>query len=360
MDSKTVASRAHHTPRLEDDALLRGLGRYAADAPLTGQAQAYFVRSPHAFADIKSIDTAAAKKVKGVLAVLTGADMDEAKLGNLSAHPPVAGRGGTKLVIPVRPALATKTVRHVGEAVAVVVAETLAAAQDGAEAVVVEYAERAPAVDLREAIKNGAPQVWPEAPGNIAVDWLGMAADPAANAKQVEEAFASAAHRVRASVLHQRIVVASMEPRGATASYDKANDSYFLRACSQSARALRDGMAPIIGVPNPKLRVVTEDVGGAFGLKTGPYPEYAAILVAAKQDRPAGALDVEPRGIVPQRQPRPRRLFATSSSRSTRAASSWRCASAISATWAPISARSAPTSRPSTCRAACRACTTSR
>jgi carbon-monoxide dehydrogenase large subunit len=282
MDSKTTESRAHYTPRLEDEPLLRGLGRYAADTPLAGQALAAFVRSPHAFADVKSIDTTAALQIKGVLAVLTGADMDEAKVGTLSAHPPVPGRGGTKLVMPFRPSLA-KTARFVGEPVAVVVAETLAAAQDGAEAVVVEYEEREATVDLRKAIEPGAPQVWPEAPGNIAVDWLGAAADPEANARKVEEVFAGAAHVAKVSLLHQRIVVASMEPRGATASYDKENDSYFLRACSQSARAMRDSTASVLGVPNAKLRVVTEDVGGAFGLKTGPYPEYIAILVAAKK-----------------------------------------------------------------------------
>src|SRR5215470_4570600 len=145
MDSKTVEHRAHHQPRLEDNALVRGLGHYAADVPMTGQAYAYFVRSPHAFADIRGIDSAAAKAVPGVLAILTGADMDEAKIGNLSQHPPVNGRGGTKLVLPHRPALAGKTVRHVGEAVAVVVAETLTAAQDAAELVTVDYQERAPA-----------------------------------------------------------------------------------------------------------------------------------------------------------------------------------------------------------------------
>jgi carbon-monoxide dehydrogenase large subunit len=283
MDSKTVEHRAHHQPRLEDDPLVRGLGHYAADVPMTGQMQAYFVRSPHAFADIRSIDTTAAKAVPGVLAVLTGADMDEAKIGNVSQHPPLNGRGGTKLIIPHRPALVTKTVRHVGEAVAVVVAETLTAAQDAAELVAVDYEERTPAVDLREAVQAGAPQVWPEAPGNIAVDWLGLAPDPEVNAKEVERVIASAKHVVKVSVVHQRIMVHSMEPRGATASYDAANDSYFLRCCSQSARALRDGMAPILGVPNQRLRVVTEDVGGAFGLKTGPYPEYLAILVAARK-----------------------------------------------------------------------------
>jgi carbon-monoxide dehydrogenase large subunit len=281
MDSKTVEHRAHHQPRLEDDPLVRGLGRYAADAPLTGQLQAFFVRSQHAFADIRAIDIEAAKKVKGVLAVLTAADMEG--IGNISQHPPVAGRGGAKLVIPHRPALAGKTVRHVGEAVACVIAETLTAAQDAAELVSVDYEERTPAVDLREAIKEGAPQVWPEAPGNIAVDWAGMAADPEANAKEVERIIASAAHVARVSLVQQRIMVHSMEPRGATASYDPATESYTLRCCSQSARALRDGLAPILGVPNPRLRVTTEDVGGAFGLKTGPYPEYLAILVAARK-----------------------------------------------------------------------------
>jgi carbon-monoxide dehydrogenase large subunit len=281
MDAKTVDHRAQHQPRLEDDPLVRGLGRYAADAPLTGQTYAYFVRSPHAFADIRSIDAEAAKAVPGVLAVLTAADMEG--IGNISQHPPLAGRGGQKLIIPHRPALAGETVRHVGEAVAVVVAETLTAAQDGAEAVVVDYEERTPVVDLREAVRDGAPQIWPEAPGNIAVDWPGLAKDPDANAQEVDRIIASAKHVARVSLVHQRILVQSMEPRGATASYDPADESYFLRCCSQSARALRDGLAPILGVPNPRLRVVTEDVGGAFGLKTGPYPEYLAILVAARK-----------------------------------------------------------------------------
>src|SRR5262245_37307544 len=151
MDSKTIESRAPHQPRLEDDPLVRGVGRYASDAPIAGQAQAYCVRSPHAFADIKSIDIDAAKAVPGVLAVLTAADMEG--IGNISQHPPVAGRGGTKLIIPHRPALAGKTVRHVGEPVAVVVAETLTAAQDAAELVTVDYEERTPAVDVRDAVR---------------------------------------------------------------------------------------------------------------------------------------------------------------------------------------------------------------
>src|SRR5262249_44413901 len=161
MEAKTVEGSARYRPRLEDDPLVRGLGRYAADVPLPGQAQAYFVRSPHAFADIRSIDVAAAKAAPGVLGVLTAADMEG--IGNVSQHPPLAGRGGQKLIVPHRPAFAG-TVRHVGEPVAVVIAETLAAAQDAAELVTVEYEERTPAVDLREAVRAGAAQVWPEAP----------------------------------------------------------------------------------------------------------------------------------------------------------------------------------------------------
>src|ERR671931_2620379 len=152
MEAKTVDGSARYQPRLEDDPLVRGLGLYAADVPLPGQTQAYFVRSPHAFADIRSIDTAAAKATPGVIGVLTAADMEG--LGNVSQHPPLAGRGGQKLIVPHRPALAGTTVRNVGEAVAVVIAETLAAAQDAAELVTVEYEERTPVVDLREAVRE--------------------------------------------------------------------------------------------------------------------------------------------------------------------------------------------------------------
>ena len=140
-----------------------------------------------------------------------------------------------------------------------------------------------PITDLREAMKPGAPQVWPEAPGNIAVDWAGLAANPDEMAAKVDAAMKSAAHVARISLVHQRINVASMEPRGGTASYDAANDSYLLRVCSQGARAMRDSMAGVMGIPPAKIRVTTEEVGGAFGLKTGPYPEYIAMLVGAKK-----------------------------------------------------------------------------
>ena len=271
------------TIRVEDDYLLRGTGRYMADAPLPGQTYACFVRSPHAFATVKSIDTKPALAIKGVVAVITMDDVKAAEVKNLSQHPPVAGRNGGKLIMPVRPALAGEKVRHVGEPVAMVLGETYAAAQDGAEAVEVDYEAHDAVIDLREAMKPGAPQVWPEAPGNIAVDWAGLAANPDEMAAKVDAAMKSAAHVAKVSLVHQRINVASMEPRGGTASHDKANDSYLLRVCSQGARAMRDAMAGVMGIPPAKIRVTTEEVGGAFGLKTGPYPEYVAMLVGAKK-----------------------------------------------------------------------------
>jgi aerobic carbon-monoxide dehydrogenase large subunit len=281
MSSETHTGAEKH-PRVEDDRLVRGGGHYAADVPLPGQAHGFFLRSPHAFADIRAIDIDEAKAAPGVLAVLTAADMKAAGIGNVSQHPPLVGRGAKKLVLSHRPALAGERVMHVGEPVVLVVAETLLSAQDAAELVTIDYAEHEPAVGLKEATQPGAPQLWPDAPGNIAIDWPGPAPDPDANAAEVERIIAGAKHVARVEVTHQRIVVASMEPRGATASYDAANDTYTLNACSQSARALRDGLAPILGVPNQRLRVTTEDVGGAFGLKTGPYSEYLAILVASR------------------------------------------------------------------------------
>jgi aerobic carbon-monoxide dehydrogenase large subunit len=281
MDAQTNHG-AEKRPRVEDERLVRGNGRYAADAPLPRQAHGHFVRSPHAFADIRAIDIDAAKAAPGVVAVLTAADIKAAGVGNVSQHPPLVGRGGKKLVMPHRPALAGERVMHVGEPIVLVVAETLHAAQDAAELVNIEYQEHEPAVGLKEATQPGAPQLWPDAQGNIAIDWPGPAPDPDANAGEVNRIIASAKHVARVEVVHQRIVVASMEPRGATASYDGASDTYTLYACSQSARALRDGVAPILGVEKERLRVTTDDVGGAFGLKTGPYAEYLAILVAAR------------------------------------------------------------------------------
>jgi carbon-monoxide dehydrogenase large subunit len=280
MDDQTQHRAPSHF-RVEDEPLVRGLGRYAADVPMPNQAYAYFVRSPHAFARITRIDTEAARAAKGVVGVLTAKDMEG--VGNVGRHPPVAGRNGTKLVMPIRPALAGERVMHIGEPVAMVVAETPQAAQDAAELVTVEYEELTPVVDGRAALKDGAPQLWPEALGNVALDWAGIAADPAANAAEVDRIIASAKFVARVSMMNQRMMVNSMEPRGATASYDPATDVYTVRACSQSAGAMRENILGIMSLPKERVRVITEDVGGAFGLKTGAYPENIAIMVGAKK-----------------------------------------------------------------------------
>lgn len=268
--------------RLEDDALLRGTGRFCADLRRPGQTAGVFVRSPHAFARIRGIDTAAARGAPGVLAVLTAADMQAASIGSIARHMPMSGRGGAPLVIPFRPALAGERAMHAGEPVALVVAETTAQAQDAAELVAVDYEELAPAIDVRAASKPGAPLLWADAPGNIALDWPGPVPDDGSSAREVERAFAVAAHVARVSVVNQRIVVASLEPRGATAEYDAGADCYTIHCCSQGVGGLRDQLAGMIGVKREQLRVVTDDVGGAFGMKSPVYPEYPALLVAAR------------------------------------------------------------------------------
>jgi aerobic carbon-monoxide dehydrogenase large subunit len=279
--SQSATTQEARHVRAEDEVLVRGHGRYVADAPLPNQAYAYFLRSPHAFARIVRIDTAAAEKAPGVIAVLTAKDMEG--VGNVSRHPPLAGRAGAKLVVSHRPPLARDRVMHIGEAVAMVIAERVMAAQDAAEFIDVEYEPLTPVTDARAALAPGAPQLWPEAPGNLAVDWPGPAADPDANAAEVERIFAAAKYIARVCEMNQRLCVASMEPRGATASYDAAQDAYTLRTCSQSAGTMRDNVLAIMNWPKERLRVITEDVGGAFGLKTSAYPEYIALLVATKK-----------------------------------------------------------------------------
>jgi carbon-monoxide dehydrogenase large subunit len=271
-----------HTPRVEDDALVRGAGRFMDDPRLPNSAYAAFVRSPHAHARVVSVNIEEARKARMVLAVLTAGDMKAANVGSLARHPPVPGRGGAKMIVPFRPSLAGEKVMHVGDPVAMVVAETLAAAQDAADLVQVEYDELPAVIDLREAMKKGGTQLYPEAPGNLCVDWPGPVPDEQ-NEREVAEVIAKAPHVAKVSVTNQRMVVASMDTRGGTGVYNKDNDSYTLYVCSQSADSLRNLCAAVMGVPNEKLRVITEDVGGAFGMKTPPYPEYPALLVAARQ-----------------------------------------------------------------------------
>ena len=271
-------------PRIEDKALLRGKGRFMDDVHAENAAAACFLRSPHAHARINSIDATAALALPGVLAVVTAEDLKAAGAKTITFAVPVPGRGGTSLIAPYRPALADGRAMHVGQPVVLVVAETLDIAQDAAELITIDY-EPLPAVaDIKDAIAPGAVQLWPEAPGNVAIDFVApLAAGYDKQRQAVERAFASAAHVAEVSEINQRIVVASLETRGGTASYDAAKDAYLLRAPSQGARMLRDQLAASLGLPTQKLRLLTGDVGGAFGMKTAAYPEYVAMLVAAKR-----------------------------------------------------------------------------
>ena len=266
-------------PRLEDYRLLTGAGSFQDDAPASGAAWGVFVRSPHAFADIRGIDTKAARAAPGVLAVLTGPDLDAAGIGSVSVAVPVPGGAG--MVVPHRPSLATTSARHVGDAVALVVAESEAAARDAAELVEIDYAAREAVTDLARAARPDAPQLWPDAPGNLALDWHPYAAKPEERA-ELDQIFAGAAHVARVRLVNQRIVMAPMEPRGGLALYEPDTDRYVLHCASQSAFAMRQHVARTMGVPVEKLRIISGDVGGAFGMRTSGYPEYPAMLLAAK------------------------------------------------------------------------------
>jgi carbon-monoxide dehydrogenase large subunit len=270
----------HHGPRVEDDILIRGRGQFADDVEKQGVAHAVFVRSPHAHARIVSISLDEALKAPGVLGVLTAADLEG--MGTVTRHPPVPGRGGSKTAFSHRPCLAADRVMHVGEAVAVVIADSFSQALDAAERVVVEYEELPALVDAQDALKPEAPRLFDEVPGNLALDYPGPVDDPA-NVAAVDEIIKSAAHVARVTVVQQRVVMAPMETRGATAHYDTKAERYTLRVCSQGAGPMRDMVAAIMGIDKGKLRVLTGDVGGAFGLKSGAYPEYPVLLVAARK-----------------------------------------------------------------------------
>ena len=263
--------------RFEDHRLLTGAGRFVDDEARPRQAHGVFVRSPHAFAAIRAIDIAAAGAQPGVLAVLTARDMAEAGIGNLTLAAPVPG--GEGLVVPFRPALAGDCIRHVGEAVALVVGDTEDAARDAAEQVAVEYDARTAVTDLARSVDRDAPLLWPEAPGNVALDWHG----PGSDATALDRVFAEAAYVARVKVANQRIIVAPLEPRAALAEYDASEERYTLNCASQSAFVMHQHLCRTFGVPPERVRVVSSDVGGAFGMRTAPYPEYPALLIAARR-----------------------------------------------------------------------------
>jgi len=264
--------------RKEDDRFIIGGGRYGDDVNVPGQAYACFVRSPHAHARIMGIDSSEASALPGVIAILTGKDMEAAGLGGMPCIAVLPGRnGGPGNVTPHRAALCTEIARHAGDPVAMVVATTWRQARDAADLVVVEYEELPCVTDAVQALAPGAPQIWPEAPGNLVVDWeLG-------NRDATDAAFAGAHHVTKLRLVNNRLVANAMEPRMVIAEYDPSTDQYTVHTPTQGVFRWRGLVAgAVFHIPPEKMRVRTYDVGGSFGMKAFLYPEQIAALWAAK------------------------------------------------------------------------------
>ena len=261
-------------PRSEDPMLVRGEGCYTDDIKLAGEAYAVMVRSRVPHGVIKSIDTSAARKMPGVLGVYTGADL--AGYGTLKCIVPFKNRDGTPMKQPPRPALPTDKARFVGDPLAFVVAETLLQAKDAAEAIEVEIDSLPAVIRPEEATRPGAPLLHDEAPGNVALDYH------YGDTEQVAAAFAKAAHVTRLKLVNSRVVVNAMEPRAAIGVYDAASGRFTLHAPSQGVFGLRGHMADILKVEPNRLRMLTGHVGGSFGMKSAPFPEYVCVLHAAR------------------------------------------------------------------------------
>src|SRR5262245_46088841 len=266
--------------RKEDLRLLTGGGRYLDDINLPGQAHAAILRSPHAHARIRSVDSAAARKSPGVIAVFTGADVAADGVAPMPCLAHVPNKPGTpEQVFPRRMILVADRVLHVGDAVALVVAESASAARDALAEIAVDYEPLPAAIDPVAASQPGAPQLWPEAKGNLDFIW----AD--GDEQAVAAAFKKAQRTVALDLLNNRVVVNSMEPRGAIGQYDAAADSYTLHTSSQGSHLIRDVLCGHIfkGLDPTKMRVVTPDVGGGFGMKVFVYAEMVLVLWAAKK-----------------------------------------------------------------------------
>src|SRR5438132_5015022 len=264
-------------PRSEDPVLLRGEGHYADDVSLPGQAYAVMVRSGYAHGIIRKIDTAAARTMPGVLGVYTAAELEAGGIGPLPPRQVMSNRDGTPMLSPVRHALATEKVRHVGEAVAAVVGETLAQVKDAAEAVEVEI-EPLPAVTTPGAAATpGAPLLYDDVPGNVGLDFH------YGDSEKVAAAFSAAAHVTRLELRNNRIVVNAMEPRSGVAQYDAERQHWTLHVPGQGVFGFRNYIAGVFGVGRDKLRVITDRVGGSFGMKQPTYAEYYCIMHASRE-----------------------------------------------------------------------------
>lgn len=262
--------------RVEDHRLLTGAGRFTDDLLMPDQAYGLVLRSPYAHATLQWISTTRAAAMPGVLAILTDEDARADGLGDLACSIGLPNRDGSPIQAPARPLLARGKVRYVGEPIAFVVAETAAQARDALEAIEVDYGAQPAVIDASAALAEAAPQLFADVPGNLSLDW------ETGDARAVDKAIASARHVVRRRLVNNRIVVASMEARGALATYDKATGRLTLHAPSQGVHYLRDRLAEtILHLPPERIRVVTEDVGGGFGMKARLDPEHALTAWAA-------------------------------------------------------------------------------
>src|SRR5262245_13146504 len=263
--------------RREDIRFITGKGHYTDDFDRPGQGHAYFIRSPHAHATIKSIDSAAVKNMPGV-AVLTGADLAGDKIGNLICGWMIHSKDGSPMKMAPHPALAHGKACHVGDPVAVVIADSLADARDAAELVKVSY-EVLPAVaDPAKAQAAGTPQIHELAPNNTIYQW------PLGDQQATDAAFKSAKHVTRLDLINNRLVPNAIEPRAALAEYDAGTETFTLWNTTQNPHVARLVIAAFVGMaPEHKLRVIAPDVGGGFGSKIFIYPEEVVCLWAARK-----------------------------------------------------------------------------
>lgn len=263
--------------RVEDQRFITGQGRYTDDIALPGQLCGVMLRSPYAHAKILSIGTDAAKAAPGVLAVYTVDDLKAAGIGNLPCTIPLKNRDGSFRADPPRPALADGIVRHVGDPVAFVVAETAAQARDAAEMIEVDYDALPAAAHLATAMEPGQPQIWPEAPSNRVFDW------ETGDKAKADALFASAAKTVKLTLENNRIIVASMEARVSLAAYDGDSGRFTLYVPTQGVWVQKKLLSKILGIEEGSVQVVTNDVGGGFGMKIFIYPEQVLTMFAARQ-----------------------------------------------------------------------------
>jgi len=276
-DVKNVSPIGQPLLRREDKRFLTGAGQYTDDVVLPGQTYGVFLRSPYAHARIKSIDTSKAAKAPGVVKIFVGADLAEAKVGGLPCGWLIHSKDGTPMKEPAHPVLAQGKVRHVGDQVALVVAETTLQAKDACELIEVDY-EELPAVINITTAAGAASAVHDDVPGNVCYDWSH------GDAAAVDAAFAKAAHVSKLSFANNRLIPNAMEPRAANAQYTKHDESYTLYVANQNPHVERLLMcAFVLGLPESKVRVIAPDVGGGFGSKIFLYAEETALVWASKR-----------------------------------------------------------------------------